>query len=235
MVIPEDAQSVLPPELLNNDPDGFAWGVWHDRTPKLLAQIRDARPYGPAQRRALDELLAEVSSGVMQPLGPHAHDWEIWSSWGAAYFGKPWLDAPFLWSESYFYRRLLDAVGFFGPGPWHWVDPFEAFKAAELADPDLDADLAALDDLQQLPAAGQGAAKLLASLWGNRADLGFRIGRSPQSREQGAPRLVADDSADLWQPWDPAPASSSSPTTRAGNCSPTWSSSTTCSYTVMPA
>jgi hypothetical protein len=194
----DDSERGLPPELLNNDRDGFAWGVWHDRTPKLIAQIRDAHPYGPAQRRALDDLLAEVSSGVMQPLGLHAHDRETWSSWGTGYFGKPWLDAPFLWSESYFYRRLLDAVGFFGPGPWRWVDPFEVLKAAELSDPGLDADLAALDDLQRLPAAGQGTAKLLASLWGNRADLGFRIGRSPQSREREAARLVADNSADLW-------------------------------------
>src|SRR6266571_2356896 len=66
------------------------------------------------------------------------------------------------------------------------------------SDPALEPDLAALDDLQRLPAGEQGAAKLLASLWGNRADLGFRIGRSPQSREQGSARLVADDSADLW-------------------------------------
>jgi len=109
----------------------------------------------------------------------------------------PWLDAPFLWSESYFYRRLLDAIGFFEPGPWRWVDPFEDLKAAELADPGLEPDLAALDDLQRLPAGEQGAAKLLASLWGNRADLGFRIGRSPQAREQESSRLVADDSADL--------------------------------------
>jgi len=194
----EDAQPGWPPELLNNDPRGFAWGVWHDRTPKLVAQIRDAHPYGPAQRRALDGLLTEISSGVIEPLGSHAHDQEIWSSWGAGYFGTPWLDAPFLWSESYFYRRLLDAIGFFGPGPWRWVDPFEDLKAAELADPGLESDLAALDDLQRLPAGEQGAAKLLASLWGNRADLGFRIGRSPQSREQGSARLVADDSADLW-------------------------------------
>ena len=120
---PEDARPGWPPELLNNDPQGFAWGVWHDRTPKLVAQIRDARPYGPAQRRALDDLLAEISSRVIRPLGPKAHGQESWSSWGAGYFGMPWLDAPFLWSESYFYRRLLDAVGYFEPGPWRWVDP----------------------------------------------------------------------------------------------------------------
>ncbi|HVB43317.1 MAG TPA: damage-control phosphatase ARMT1 family protein [Streptosporangiaceae bacterium] len=194
---PEDARPGWPPELLNNDPQGFAWGVWHDRTPKLVAQIRDARPYGPAQRRALDDLLTEISCGVIRPLGSHAHDQEAWSLWGAGYFGMPWLDVPFLWSESYFYRRLLDAVGFFEPGPWRWVDPFEDLKAAELADPGLEPDLAALDDLQRLPAGERGAATLLASLWGNRADLGFRIGRSPQAREQGSSMLVADDSADL--------------------------------------
>jgi len=195
---PEDARPGWPPELLNNDPRGFAWGVWRDRTPKLVTQVRDARPYGPAQRHALDDLLAEICSGVIRPLGSHAHDQETWSSWGAGYFGMPWLDAPFLWSESYFYRRLLDAIGFFEPGPWRWVDPFEDLKAAELADPGLEPDLAALDDLQRLPADERGAAKLLASLWGNRADLGFRIGRSPESREQGSSRLVADDSADFW-------------------------------------
>ncbi|WP_454560909.1 damage-control phosphatase ARMT1 family protein [Mycobacterium haemophilum] len=198
MISQGDDERGLPPELLNNDPSGYAWEVWHGRTPKLIAQIRDAHPYGPTERRALDDLLAEVSSGVIQPLSSHAHDREIWSSWGASYFGKPWLDAPFLWSESYFYRRLLDAVGFFDPGPWRWVDPFEDLKAAELADAELEADLVALDDLQRLPAARQGTAKLLASLWGNRADLSFRIGQSQLQREQAATRLIADDSADLW-------------------------------------
>jgi hypothetical protein len=197
-VIPgESAQPALPPELLNNDPHGFAWGVWHDRTPRLVTQIRDAHPYGPGQRSALDALLEEISSGLMRPLGPHAHDRDAWSSWGAGYFGKPWLDAPFLWSESYFYRRLLDAVGFFAPGPWRWVDPFEYLKTAELSDPAVEPALAALDGLQRLPAREQERAKLLASLWGNRADLGFLIGASPAPGGQAPAGLVIDQSADL--------------------------------------
>jgi hypothetical protein len=188
----------VPPELLNSDPNGFAWGVWHDRTPRLVAQIRDAHPFGPVQRRALDGLLEEISSGVMRPLGPQAHDHADWSAWGAGHFGKPWLEAPFLWSESYFYRRLLDAVGFFGPGPWRWVDPFAYLKSAELSEPALEPDLAALDGLEHLPADEQRQAKLLASLWGNRADLGFRIGAAPGQADPAAARLVADDSAALW-------------------------------------
>jgi Damage-control phosphatase ARMT1-like domain len=203
-VLQDDAAPGLPPELLNNDPQGFAWGVWHDRTPKLVTQIRDAHPYGPGQRRALEALLEEIASGVMQPLGPHAHDHELWASWGADYFGKPWLDAPFLWSESYFYRRLLDAIRFFEPGPWRWLDPFEYLKTAELRDPALEPDLVALDDLQHLSAGDQERAMLLASLWGNRADLGFRIGASSTPGDIDSARVLADQSADLWAALGPS-------------------------------
>jgi hypothetical protein len=194
----DDTQPALPPELLNNDPHGFAWGVWHDRTPKLVTQIRDAHPYGPGQRRALESLLEEIASGLIRPLGPHAHDHDLWAAWGADYFGKRWLDTPFLWSESYFYRRLLDAIGFFEPGPWRWVDPFEYLKTAELRDPALEPDLVALDDLQHLSAGDRERAILLASLWGNRADLGFRMGASSGSGDIESSRVIDDQSHDLW-------------------------------------
>jgi Damage-control phosphatase ARMT1-like domain len=192
----------LPPELLNNDPDGFAWAVWHQRTPRLVSEIRDAHPYGTAQRQALDDLLAEIDGGLIAPLGsgvgPGAGDREAWAAWGADYFGTPWRDAPFLWSESYFYLRLLDAVSYFGPGAWQGIDPFGYLKSAELRDPALGPDLALLDDLEQLPVRERGQAKVLASLWGNRADLGFRIGRSWGTAEPGSTRLVADQSVDFW-------------------------------------
>jgi hypothetical protein len=185
------------PELLNNDPAGFAWGVWHDRTPKLVAQILDGHPYGAAQRRALEMLLAEIGSGPMRPLPSDAPDAAAWQRWGSPYLGHPWADAPFLWSESYFFRRVMDALDFFRPGPWFWIDPFEQLKAAELGDPSLEADLAALDEVAGLPPREQAQAKLLASLWGNRADLGFRVGMAEGSTHPEQEGLVADQSAEL--------------------------------------
>jgi hypothetical protein len=197
----------LPPELLNNDPGGYAWGVWHDRTPRLISQIRDAHPYGAAQRAALDSLWQEVSQGQIQPLDSDAHGADQWASWAAACdgttcagktcFGAPWADASFLWSESYFFRRLLEAVGFFKPGPWYYVDPFGYLKTAELHDRHAETVLAAIDDLDALPAVEQTKAKLLASLWGNRADLGFRIGRVGQQGDPEQAGLVADSSAEV--------------------------------------
>ncbi|WP_204045903.1 damage-control phosphatase ARMT1 family protein [Acrocarpospora phusangensis] len=197
-MIPATSEA-LPPELLNNDPEGYAWGVWQDRTPKLIAQLMDVTPWGPEQRHALESLLDEIASGPMRPLGAAAHDHDVWASWGTGYFGRPWSDASFLWSESYFYRRVLEATGYFAPGPWRGVDPFEPLKSAELADPALEADLRALDDLEELPDGEKGQAKLLAALWGNRADLGFRIGLAPGHAQLETEGLVADQSDQLWR------------------------------------
>jgi hypothetical protein len=191
---------VLPPELLNNDPAGFAWGVWHDRTPQLITRIRDAHPYGPAQRRAFNALWAEVDTGMMRPLPDSAHDKGLWVS---EYYGKPWRDAPFLWSESYFYRRLLDASGFFEPGPWYYVDPFAQLKDAELDGVDAEAALTVQRDIEHLAPTEQGQAKLLAAVWGNRADLTFRIGQAADAAADSA-GLVADDSDAWWAVLDTA-------------------------------
>jgi Uncharacterized conserved protein len=184
-------------ELLSNDPSGYAWGVLHERTPRIIAQTRDTYPYDPGRRRALDALLTEITTDVARPLASAAHDAAQWNEWGVDYFGRPWADLPFLWWESYFYRRLLGAVGFFTPGPWFGLDPFEPLKTAELGDPALGTDLAALDESVRSPIAERGRSALLASLWGNRADLGFRVGQSPGNWQQGE-LVVADDSAELW-------------------------------------
>ena len=178
-----DPGSGDPPEPLGNEPGEYGRRVLRERTPALITQVRDRHPYGPDQRRALDALLEEIASGTVRPLGAAAPDRARWDRWGAAYFGRPWADVPFLWWESYFYRRLLEAVGFFTPGPWYWLDPFAYWKDAELAD----AEIAGVPDDR--------ATLLAASLWGNQADLGFLFGAAGGLSSGG---LVADRSAELW-------------------------------------
>lgn len=184
--------------LLCNDPGSFAWGVMKDRHPALIEQTRNAHPYGPEQHAALDVLLTEATSGTIQPLGADATDRAAWDAWGTDHFGKPWVAAPFLWAESYFYRRLLDAVDFFTPGPWYRVDPFDHLKSAELRDPALEDELRTLDKLLDLPPRQRAEALLLASLWGNRADLGFRIGvEAAAGSHHDLAGLVADDTSEI--------------------------------------
>ncbi len=130
---------------------------WHERHPALFARLRDAHPFPPSVHTALDELLAETLT-------------------------DEWLARPFLAAESVFYRRLLDAIGYFTPdGPWAGFDPFAFLKDADLAS-------APLGDLPSLEPAEQ----LVAALWGNQADLGFQLG----SAIGPAAHLVVDDTDD---------------------------------------
>jgi hypothetical protein len=191
--------------IVSDSPGSFAWGVWNQRHPVLIKQIRDAYPYPPAGHEALEALLAESIAGDIQKLPSDVHDFAMWEQWGDDQYGRPWAQAPFLWAESYFYRRVLEAVGYFRPGPWRGVDTFAPFKQAELATPLVETELAALDALAGLGLSDQRRAVLTASLWGNRADLGFRI--TAKGPDHGAPEadLIVDDSATAWAILEDAP------------------------------
>ncbi|MFG2698541.1 damage-control phosphatase ARMT1 family protein [Kitasatospora sp. NPDC048407] len=184
------------PVIRADVPGSFAWGVFHKRHPELVRQVLDALPYGPAERAAVERLLVESTTGVLEPLRADAPDAARWLAWGEGLWGRPWGEAPFLWAESYFYRRLLDATGYFGPGAWQGVDPFAPFKKAELAGAAVDGELAALSALDGLPETRRAEALLSSALWGNRADLSFGI--TAETTGTAAADLVADDSATLW-------------------------------------
>lgn len=181
-----------PEEIVSNTRGSFAWGVLHDRHPAIIEQISEALPYPPHVRQGLESLNGELESTI-KPLRSDAHDGDDWALWGRDYIGESWYDVPFLWAESFFYRKLLEAVDYFRPGPWNSIDPFQPQKAAELRDPGLEADLAALESLQALPLEEQVTAALDAALWGNRADLGFLLSDLNTAHRKQAGALVADD------------------------------------------
>ncbi|MFC8343969.1 damage-control phosphatase ARMT1 family protein [Streptomyces sp. NPDC057280] len=193
------------PVLLADEPGSFPYSVLAERHPAIVGQVREAFPYGPDQQRALDALLENCTKGVIEPLPAGASGRDLWAAWGMAeHTGRSWFDIPWLWSESWFYRRLLDAVGYFGPGPWQGMDPFRPFKLAELESAETDEELAALDDFADRPVEEQAEALLHGSLWGNRADLGFRLSDGDAEARAAVPALVADDSAVLWSLLDGA-------------------------------
>jgi hypothetical protein len=197
--------------IVSNQKGSFAWTVLAQRHPDLIEQVRTAHPYGPRQLARLDALHEGISSGTVSPLPDTAHDHAAWSDWsrpdgdGRSYYGQSWFDVPFLWAESYFHRRLLDAVGYYGAGPWTGVDPFEPAKSAELAQVN---QLACPVDRHEL---------LADCLWGNQADLGFRAGLAAATSSHGhasvrhdgqrpanpsrpalSDSLLIDDSQRLW-------------------------------------
>src|SRR5574341_434060 len=148
--------------ILSNVPGSFAWGVLQQRHPALIRQVRDTYPYPPEHQHALDQLADEIT-GKIEPLPAAAHDHTDWERWGRDYIGRPWTEVPFLWAESYFYRKLLHAIGYFGHSPWPGIDPFAPVKAAELASPSLDANLAGLDALAERSTPDRSAALVQAA------------------------------------------------------------------------
>ncbi|MEW2318959.1 damage-control phosphatase ARMT1 family protein [Streptomyces bauhiniae] len=187
------------PVIRADAPGSFPHRTLAERHPAIIRQVRVGLPYEPPQQRALDALLKNCTEGVIEPLPSDAPDRERWQSWGMdTYAGQSWFDVPWLWAESYFYRRLLGAVGYFGPGAWRGIDPFRPSKTGELDSAETDAELSALDALRDRPADERNCALLSGSLWGNRADLSFQLSSEGGERREAAPGLVADDSDLLW-------------------------------------
>jgi len=185
-----------PAPVVVGTPGSFARGVLDERHPALIERVRRATPYPPERQLALDSLLQDITGGSVEPLDddePGAVRWR-----DEPHYGRPWADVPFLWAESFFYFRLLAALGYFAPGPWQGIDPFAPFKNAELAGAEVDGELAALDRLAELPPRERDRTLLLSSLWGNRADLGFRLSAGEAGLGDRVPGPVVDDSAALW-------------------------------------
>jgi hypothetical protein len=181
---------VEPSVILSNVPGSFPESVLRDRHPAIVERVLAGSPYPPEVPHRLEMILHEA---VVAPLPAGAHDAAAWAQWGAGMYGRSWYDVPFLWAENFFYRRLLDAVGYYEPGPWRGIDPFGPQKEADLPGPQ---ELAELDALQRRPEDEQAAALISAALWGNRADLGFRLVGGSSARVD---ELVVDDSERLWR------------------------------------
>lgn len=181
--------------IVSAEPGSFAWSVLTHRHPAIIEQVGEAHPYPPGTRHRLDELRENIT-GTVQPLPDGGAAKSRWDRWGSRMYGQRWLDVPFLWAESYFYHLLLDAVGYFGHGAWRGVDPFTR-KRGELEDPAVAADLSAATEAGVRAPREHLIALLHAALWGNRADLGFRLSDSPATDHDVPGRILDDQSAEV--------------------------------------
>jgi hypothetical protein len=190
-------QSMTAEEIDSKDPDSFGNGVLTRRHPELIAKVRSSLPYPPAVQRDLDQL-GETIQGVVPPFIEPSADRSAWETWVAPYVGRPWLEVPFHWAESYFYRLLLQATGYFGDDPWAGVDPFKPQKDAELISGELVRDLDQIAGVVAAPEEEGLHSALLASLWGNRSDLGFRLSEPQSADAAQVDDLIVDDADEVW-------------------------------------
>lgn len=197
---------------MTGEPGSFAYRTMTTRIPAILQQVLDdhAGVYPPAIVRALQALQEELVTNqpvhLLETIGPDGPAWQ--AAW-QPYQDRRWLDIPWYFAESFFYRRLLEAAGYFGGygeglAAWMGVDPFLPRKEAELRD-DIPWQVLALALEHSAQAASPEAAfraVLHHCVWGNRIDLSYHqvaeaTGRIIAIESERANLLVDDTEAVL--------------------------------------
>ena len=192
----------LPPIIRTSEPGSFAYRTLAVRVPRIIQETIELNHFPDEIRRAVEGLREEILSGRVRGLIEDTPDREFWNILSQPEIGHSWLDVSWYWAESFFYRRMLEATGYFQPGPGYHQDPYHAIKQSELAPDAAPHKVATL--LRALPAELEERFQALfhASLWGNRIDLSYRVavqfgrGMRPEDERE---YLLVDDSADVWR------------------------------------
>lgn len=155
---------------MTSEPGSFARFTIMERKPGIIRQVIEDNDYPRPMVAALEEFGDELARLPIRPLAEQAPDAAFWNRAAAAHQGRTWLEVPWYFAETYFYRRLLEAVRYFQPGPWLGRDPFAPQKRQEeqAAVAWLVSSGAELDQAEP-PVALE--ILLHSCLWGNRADL----------------------------------------------------------------
>ncbi|MEI7771318.1 MAG: ARMT1-like domain-containing protein [Chloroflexales bacterium] len=174
----------IPPPLRGAEIGSFAHNTIARRLPAIARRVLIENELAPEAARAVAALADEMPDAPLRPLrDPGAPDLALWAAYIAPYAGQSWLQAPWFVAETYFYRRILAATGYFQPGPGHRADPFALQKrlGLEHARPDPG------------PHDNDMAAAILGALWGNQADLS--LWPAGEGDGPGGAHLLADDTA----------------------------------------
>lgn len=206
--MPEKRPSAPIPEPLRaNETGTFTHHSVVDRLPDIGRQTISDNTFTAAANAALESLINEIPNGPIRPLtDAAAPDSADWAAYIAPYEGYNWLDIPWFFAETYFYRRILEATGYFIPQhPHYGLDPFAGQKREGLElnrkkIRDLVEWIDALFAVERVKP-DIGLYRLLAvALWGNQADLSlWPAGRGEQPQHANADEerahILADDSA----------------------------------------
>jgi hypothetical protein len=166
----------IPDSLRGAEIGSFAHTTVAVRLPTIAGRVLAENRFPPDVAAALEVLIAELPDGPIRPIhDPGAPDASDWDGYAAPYLGQSWLQVPWFFAETSFYRRILAITGYFQPGAGHSLDPYTLQKRLGL-----ETSLGAIEALSVHLSAGRAdpavaheslGAMIIAALWGNQADL----------------------------------------------------------------
>jgi uncharacterized protein with ATP-grasp and redox domains len=186
----------IPAPLTGSEPDSFAYYTITVRFPRIINQVLQENDLPDDQQKTLNQLLAEIPYGTLRPLmDQNAPDARSWSEHLHPYSGQDWLQTPWFLCETYFFRRIIEAIRFYDQEPHNRLDPYHAQKKNNL-----DETLAELrGTVQNVPVdSGEGLKDalqqgLILQVWGNQTDLSMW----PAGSDQGPDQMGSQDASHL--------------------------------------
>jgi len=161
-----------PPPITSLEPGSWAHSTVSKRWPEITRRVIAENQYAPEIVKKLNNLQEEILTGKIRHLGEtEAPDLTAWQTYVHPYLGMNWFEVPWFFGEQYFYRRVMEAVGYFltKQDPFLYqkeqglittvqdIQTFAIFLAGNLEKPDR------WDRILQ--------DCLYFSIWGNQADL----------------------------------------------------------------
>lgn len=187
----------IPEPLRGLDPDSFAHYTVMERLPDIAGRVIPENNFSQPIVRRLETLVEEIPFGSIRHLkDAKAPDAAAWADFVVPYLDQNWLQIPWFVAETYLFRRILEATGYFEPGEGYQVDPYGYQKRKGL-ESGLEAIAGMSRHLEPRDLApterDEGLAALLAiDLWGNQADLSLWSADRPDEQPRHTDTQTAE-------------------------------------------
>jgi uncharacterized protein with ATP-grasp and redox domains len=159
----------LPEPLMMSEANPFAYFTLTKRMPAIVQRVISENDFCSEIVHKLEILIQELPDKTVSLITDAGIDVADWDGYLDPFIGKRWIDMPWFFAETYFYRRILEATHYFLPGKSFGVDPYAIQKCRGLE--------TAINSIRELSARvnDQNNSSLIAliyfALWGNRADM----------------------------------------------------------------
>ncbi|BAT54907.1 hypothetical protein NOS3756_38820 [Nostoc sp. NIES-3756] len=200
----------LPPALVGSEVGSFTEYTVTQRMPAIARRVVVENDFSPEINARLEGLATELPRGYLLLIeNDYNVDFSAWDTYLQSYKNQRWIDIPWFFVETYFYRLILEITQYFHPGRWQGVDPFQIQKSQGL-EAALDSILLLCEQLNQWLNDSQNGAKanqtalttlLYFALWGNRVDLSlwsaFEGDRSKFDIQSQLAHILVNDTAQI--------------------------------------
>jgi hypothetical protein len=161
----------VPPPLRGADAGSFAEHSIVHRLPHIAQRMLADNPLTATMHHQIADLIAAIPQRTLEAFtDPGAPDMPDWHDYVRPYLDHSWLQVPWFFAETYFYRRLIAITDFFRTG----FDPFAAQKQQGLHAAVAHGRVLATET-QRLRADGWRPEAFIhlitLALWGNQADM----------------------------------------------------------------